>query len=79
MTMTLELTPEEEARLEAEARAKGIDVQTLPHSLIATIPARQPTIGARLLAELEVAGVIGAWADRTDIGDSVEYARELRN
>lgn len=23
-------------------------------------------------------GLIGSWKDRTDIGDSVEYARELR-
>lgn len=38
----------------------------------------QPTRGAQLVEALREAGVIGAWRDRGDIGDSVEYARELR-
>jgi hypothetical protein len=29
-------------------------------------------------AELLDSGVVGIWADRKDIGDSVEYARQLR-
>jgi hypothetical protein len=36
------------------------------------------TEGARLVAELTANGLIGMWADRTDIGDSVEFARRLR-
>lgn len=34
--------------------------------------------GAALVARLESAGVIGAWADRQDIDDSSAYARPLR-
>jgi hypothetical protein len=30
------------------------------------------------LGDLLKSDVVGMWADRTDIGDSVEYARELR-
>ena len=29
-------------------------------------------------AELAKSEIVGIWADRTDIGDSVEFARELR-
>ena len=36
------------------------------------------TAGARLVAELTANGFIGAWKDREDIGDSVEFARRLR-
>lgn len=35
--------------------------------------------GREFLAILEEAGAIGMWADRDDIGDSVEYARKLRD
>jgi hypothetical protein len=35
--------------------------------------------GAELIAQLEADGVIGAWADRSDITDSAAYARELRH
>jgi Lar family restriction alleviation protein len=38
----------------------------------------EPTEGARLLAELRDSGFVGAWADREDIGDSSEFARQLR-
>lgn len=30
------------------------------------------------LGDLLNSGVVGLWKDRTDIGDSVEYARKLR-
>jgi hypothetical protein len=38
----------------------------------------QPSAGAELVAELKQSGLIGMWADRTDIGDSVDFARRLR-
>lgn len=41
-------------------------------------PQESPTAGAQLVAELEASGFIGAWKDRTDIGDSVDFARKLR-
>jgi hypothetical protein len=40
--------------------------------------AGKPQTGAELLAALEANGFIGMWADRDDIGDSVEFARKLR-
>jgi hypothetical protein len=40
--------------------------------------AGKPKTGRELLAALEAGGVIGVWADRRDIGDSVEIARQLR-
>ena len=38
----------------------------------------KPRTGKELLDALMAAGVVGMWEDRTDIGDSVEYARQLR-
>jgi hypothetical protein len=40
-------------------------------------PAKPPTGGA-VLAALEELGIVGMWADRTDIEDSGEFARDLR-
>jgi hypothetical protein len=37
-------------------------------------PAKKPLTAKALLES----GVVGLWKDRTDIGDSVEYARTLR-
>ena len=34
--------------------------------------------GAEIVAYWEAQRVLGAWADRSDIHDSVEYARTLR-
>jgi hypothetical protein len=39
---------------------------------------QQPGTGAELVAELNASGFISAWEDRTDIGDSVAFARRLR-
>jgi hypothetical protein len=38
----------------------------------------QPLTGAELVQLLQASGVVGLWKDRDDIGDSVEYARKLR-
>ena len=34
--------------------------------------------GAEVIAALRKSGVVGMWKDRTDIGDSSEFARQLR-
>jgi len=39
---------------------------------------RHPTTGKELVDALQANGLIGMWADRTDIGDSVAFARRLR-
>ncbi len=75
MTLTLELTPEEEARLHAVAQRQGVEVADLLHRLIAQIPDEDLPIGARLLKQWEDEGILGIWQDRPD---SPELARELR-
>jgi AcrR family transcriptional regulator len=39
---------------------------------------RKPRTGKELLEVLEKNGLIGMWADRDDIGDTLEFARKLR-
>jgi hypothetical protein len=39
---------------------------------------RRPRTGREMLQALRANGFVGAWADREDIGDSVEFARQLR-
>jgi len=39
---------------------------------------RRPTTGRELLAALRSSGVVGMWKERTDISDSPEFARKLR-
>lgn len=39
---------------------------------------RTPTTGRELVEMLQANGLIGMWADRADIGDSVTFARRLR-
>lgn len=78
MTLTIELTSEEEARLEAAAQRQGREVTDILRDLIAQLPDDDLPIGARLIKQWEAEGVLGAWADREDIGDSAAYARELR-
>ena len=79
MTLTINLTPELEKRVK-RARENGIDVDALLKGVISALPDRDPTTetGAELVARLRREGVIGAWANRDDIKDSVEFARELR-
>ena len=83
MILTLNLTPEEERRVE-QARRKGIDVDAMLHEVIAGLPPdaiepEMPRNGTELVARWQADGVIGAWAHRTDITDSSAYASELRH
>lgn len=79
MSYTLELPPDTEARVQAQADAQGLAVEEYLVSLIEdALPAPKPRTGAELVALLKKEGILGMWADRTDIGDSVEYARTLR-
>jgi hypothetical protein len=59
------------AALEALAAAQAGAPPALPDD-------GKPRTGKELLDALVASGFVGAWADRTDIGDSVEYARQLR-
>lgn len=83
MTMTLELPPELEARVADEAARRETPLREYALSLIEEgLPAPDPMpelkTGADVVAYWKANGLIGDWADREDIGDSLEYARELR-
>ncbi len=79
MTYTLELPPDTEARAQAQADAQGLAVEEYLVSLIEdALPAPKPRTGAELVALLKKEGIIGMWADREDMKDSVEYVNRLR-
>lgn len=62
--------------------SKTTDSQAPPEERTAVLPTAEhdgkPTTGKELLEALVKSGFIGAWKDRTDIGDSVEFAQRLR-
>ena len=41
-------------------------------------PLQKPSSGKALLEALQRSGFVGMWENRTDIGDSAEFARRLR-
>ena len=77
MTLTLELTPEQEAALQAQATAAGIDATEYAQRLLASdlVTERRPMTGAEALAFWEREGLRGVFADRPD---SQTFARQLR-
>ena len=87
MTLTLELTPEQEQHIEAEARRRNMDAASYAKALLfeeETAEHGEPTAaqaeeeqwsGADLVSYWEREGVIGS---RPDITDSLEHARAIR-
>src|ERR1044071_7991023 len=81
LTLEIELTDEEEARLKHRAATRGKQVEECLHDLIATLPNvhpqgdQGPKAGAKLVQELRANGALGIWKDRAD---SPELAQELR-
>lgn len=78
-------------RLRALAKARGVPASAVLRELLDRWLAEEPVTpaapreaslsagtGKELIEELTRNGMIGAWKDRTDIGDSVEFARKLR-
>ena len=84
MTLTIDLTPEQEARLAARAQAAGVaDPADYLRTLIDESPtgtsdvgSTQSGTGADLLAELDAAGLLNGYGDPTV--DAPELARRLR-
>lgn len=78
MTLTIELTPEEEAALEEQAIAAGMESSEYARQLLTTelTDLSLPRNGAEILAYWEREGVRGVFADR---GNAQEFARQLRD
>lgn len=81
MTLTLELTPEQEQQIEAEARRRNMDAASYAKTLLFEQDMgigqaeEEQWSGADLVAYWEREGVIGS---RPDITDSLEHARTIR-
>ena len=73
VSLNAEIPPSREIRITLPA-----DVPTGPAEIVLVVssPASQ---GGSTVADLEQSEFFGMWADRTDIGDSVEFARHLRS
>lgn len=78
MTVTLELSPEEEAALSRRAQAQGTDVEAVLHSLVAQIaPPAQPELNERQRSAI---ALMQQWReeDKTDDPEEMEERdREL--
>jgi hypothetical protein len=77
MSIALELPPNLASQLAVEARERGLSVTDYVLHLLARETPRAPTCktGAELVAYWHSEGLIGT---RTDITDSSEHARRLR-
>jgi hypothetical protein len=77
MTLTIELTPEQEARLKEKAQARGQAAEEYAAALLADDLEPRPTTGAEAIAYWRKKGILGRlFADRPE--DSLELARKLR-
>ena len=76
MTLTIELTKEQEETLAGQANGKPLD-EFARDVLLKAVGA--PISGKDVLQYWKQEGIVGIWADRDDIGDSVEFARKLRS
>ena len=74
MTLTIDLTPEQEARLQERARQEGLPAEEYARQRLLADLSR-PRTGAEALEYWRREGVLGLFADRPD---SPEYARQLR-
>lgn len=71
-------TAAEKQRAYRQRRAARLAEGQEPRADLPTEPPRKLRTGKELLDELRASGFVGAWKDRTDIGDSVEFARRVR-
>jgi plasmid stability protein len=78
MTLTIELTPEQEASLQARASAAGMESSEYVRQLLTSdlVTERRPMTGAEMIAYWEREGLIGSYGD-PDV-DAPELARRIR-
>lgn len=72
VNLTTEIPPDREVRIKLPP-----DVSPGPAEIVVVVTWRTPT-PTHTLGELARSEFFGMWFDRTDIGDSVEFARRLR-
>ena len=71
-------TAAEKQRAYRQRRAARLANGQKPIAPVPLEPPRKLRTGKELLGELRASGFVGAWKHRTDIGDSVEFARRVR-
>ena len=79
MTLTIDLPPEQEARLQAEADARGSDPKSVLQDLVEALPAdaEKPKTGAELIARMKREGLFNPnYGDPAF--DGPQMAREIR-
>lgn len=77
MFRTINLTTEVPDSREVRIKLPD-DVPPGPAEMVVIVASRSPTAG-HTLGDLARSEFFGMWRDRTDIGDSVEFARRLRS
>jgi hypothetical protein len=88
VALNVTLRPRQAAWLKERAAARHVPLSAILREALDQVvdapepetvpPPPRPRTGAELVEQLTQNGLIGSWADRTDIGDSVEFARRLR-
>jgi len=72
INLTADVPPNREVRIILPA-----DVPLGPAEIVVVVASRAGVV-ARTLGDLKRSEFFGMWRDRTDIGDSAEFARRLR-
>ena len=73
ISLTADVPPDREVRI-----VLPDDVPTGPAEIVVVVASRTLD-AAHTLGELAQSEFFGMWRDRSDIGDSTEFARRLRN
>ena len=72
INLTTEVPPSREVRIKLPD-----DIPLGPAEMVVIVASQAPTTG-HTLGDLAHSEFFGMWRDRTDIGDSAEFARRLR-
>ncbi len=59
-------------------RSRKLKAGTRAEVIVLVEPTENPAEKSMTGADLLKSGLVGIWADRKDIGDSLEFARQLR-
>lgn len=78
MTLTIELTPEQEARLECAARAQGKPAAEIVSELITRLPEAGPSVERASDEAERTRALFAAWEEEDATDDPEEIARRNR-